>query len=90
MSDGSTLLDRSVREHNMFAASRVFATVTLSSLAEHIGLEPAAAEKALVGMLADGKIQGRLDHASGTVEFQTSEEHDALRAWDEDIKDVCA
>lgn len=57
-------LRRRVRQGVVLAAARPYARVRLGYLARRLGVEVGEVEQLLVGLILDGRIQGRIDQVS--------------------------
>lgn len=79
--DGGTVFDRAVREHNILAASIVYTNVSFASLATLLGVDAAAAEVAAARMVEEGRLEASIDQLNGLVEF-ASGAADELVGWD--------
>lgn len=88
LADGSTVVRRAVTEHNVQAASRVFRNITSVHLARLLGVERAAAEKAVARMAQEDRIQGSVCQRTGVITFE-NRTHTADQ-WDARIARVCA
>jgi COP9 signalosome complex subunit 4 len=97
--DGSTVLSKAVIEHNLLAASRLYANISTASLAQILGLKDGkddmAAEKAedyAARMVEQGRLRGEIDQIAGVINFETvpgaelrGSLHD-LREWDQGVQ----
>ncbi|CAF9922493.1 MAG: hypothetical protein GOMPHAMPRED_002579 [Gomphillus americanus] len=77
--DGSTVLEKAMIEHNLLAASRLYANLDFESLGHLLGLEKERAEEVAARMVEQGRVSGFVDQIDGVVVF---EERSKLRAWD--------
>ena len=66
-------------EHNLLAASRLYANLDFESLGHLLGLEKERAEEVAARMVEQGRVSGFVDQIDGVVVF---EERSKLRAWD--------
>lgn len=92
-SDGSTVLDKAVLEHNLIAASRLYENISTESLASLLGLkdgkEDTAAEKAedyAARMVEQGRLKAEIDQIEGVITFE-SVEGVALKGADRDLRE---
>ncbi|KAJ3095923.1 COP9 signalosome complex subunit 4 [Physocladia obscura] len=70
LSNGSTVLDRAVIEHNVLAASRIYANITFAELSALLGVKNAAAAELVVSkMIGEGRVEGQIDQIEGLVYF---------------------
>ena len=77
--DGSTVLEKAMIEHNLLAASRLYANLDFDSLGKLLGLEKGRAEEYAARMLEQGRVAGYVDQIDGVIVF---EDGGRLRAWD--------
>lgn len=85
--DGSTVLDRSVLEHNLSALSKLFSTVRVKDLGVMLGLEDEVkVEQVCARMFGEGRLQGFIDQCERMVYF---EPRNAFDVWNERINQAC-
>lgn len=72
--DGLTVLARAVIEHNLAAASTLYANITLPELARLLGIAPDKAERMAAAMIAEGRLRGSLDQPLGLLTFERAAE----------------
>ena len=97
--DGSTVLSKAVIEHNLLAASRLYANITTAALAQILGLkdgkDETAAEKAedyAARMVEQGRLRGEIDQIAGVISFETVAGVELrgpvrdLRQWDQGVQ----
>lgn len=97
--DGSTVLSKAVIEHNLLAASRLYANITTAALAQILGLkdgkDDTAAEKAedyAARMVEQGRLRGEIDQIAGVINFETVSGVELkgpvrdLREWDQGVQ----
>jgi len=95
--DGSTVLDRAVNEHNMLAASRLYANITFEQLGALLGIDANKAERMAASMLMEKRLQGSIDQPESRLHFEHlppgadagAEAADALHAFDAQISSIC-
>ena len=58
--DGSTVLERAVVEHNLLAASRLYANIFFAELGPLLGVPASKAEGVAARMVAEGRLQAGL------------------------------
>ena len=63
-SDGNTIVQRAVLEHNMVAASYLYNTIYFSELGALLGVTKQKAEKLASKMIIDGKLNGNIDQVT--------------------------
>jgi len=85
-SDGSTILDHAVVEHNLLAASKLYNNITFSGLGALLEIPPEKAERIASKMISEGRLQGHIDQIDSTVHFETRE---ILDSWDKQIQSLC-
>ncbi|CAK4032571.1 COP9 signalosome complex subunit 4 [Lecanosticta acicola] len=92
-SDGSTVLDKAVLEHNLLAVSRIYANITFQDLGALLGVDADRAEMYASGMMESKRLSGSIDQIAGTIHFNTKEGgHNNvkmdLRAWDANVQSL--
>jgi COP9 signalosome complex subunit 4 len=87
-SDGYTILQKAVIEHNVLAASKIYDNIRLEELGFILKLDSHVAEKAAAKMISDGRLKATIDQMDGILEFY--EDSDPLISWDETIANLCA
>ncbi|KAL1836457.1 hypothetical protein VTJ49DRAFT_5132 [Mycothermus thermophilus] len=70
--DGSTVLARAVVEHNLRAASRIYANIGLDELGKLLGLDGDKAEETTARMIEQGRLAGSIDQIERVVYFENS------------------
>jgi len=86
-SDGVTIVERAVMEHNMIAASKLYASIYFQELAKLLGIDRVKAEKLAAKMIVEGQLKGQIDQVDGILTFEGEDE--GLNAWDDSIMNVC-
>lgn len=90
-SDGSTVLDKAILEHNLLAVSRLYQNISISSLGVLLGTDAERAEAYAAGMMESQRLGGSIDQIAGVVYFNVkgaghdTAAHD-LRAWDANVQ----
>lgn len=98
-SDGTTVLDKAVREHNLLGVSRLYNNIAFDSLGELLGVDGDAAEQYAAQMIEQGRMSGHIDQIDQIIFFEgeASGEHiktgqsngtsagGELRKWDANI-----
>jgi COP9 signalosome complex subunit 4 len=69
MSDGLTLMERGIVEHNMIAVSQLYQSVYITELGRILGVDAHKAEKIAANMIMDGSLNGSIDQVEGLLEF---------------------
>ncbi|KAJ8715189.1 hypothetical protein PYW08_005170 [Mythimna loreyi] len=85
-SDGTTILDRAVFEHNLLSASKLYNNITFEELGALLETPPAKAERIASHMISEGRMNGYIDQISSVVHFETRE---ILPQWDKQIQSLC-
>ncbi|XP_076040568.1 COP9 signalosome subunit 4 [Oratosquilla oratoria] len=85
-SDGSTILDRAVIEHNLLAASKLYNNITFQELGALLQIPPSKAEKIASQMITEGRMNGYIDQIDGILHFEA---RDVLPQWDKQIQSLC-
>lgn len=85
-SDGSTILDRAVIEHNLLSASKLYNNITFEELGALLEISPVKAEKIASQMITEGRMNGYVDQIDSIVHFETKE---VLPSWDKQIQCLC-
>lgn len=87
--DGSTVLDRSMMQHNLLAASRLYNNISTEQLGSLLGVDAARAEGLAADMIGEGRLPGgSIDQIEGILAFN-SDATAALQQWDQQIRSVC-
>lgn len=85
-SDGSSILDRAVVEHNLLSASKLYNNITFDELGALLEIEPRKAEKIASQMITETRMSGSIDQIASIVHFETRE---VLPTFDEQIQSIC-
>ena len=85
--DGATVLERSVMEHNLEAASKLYSNVYISELAELLGVPVEKAEAAAARMVLEKRLQGTIDQVDGLLVFGAAA--GPVEQWDRTIEGLC-
>jgi len=87
LSDGSTVLDRAVIEHNLLSASKLYKNITFAELGQLLSISPDKAEKVASRMMVEERLKGSIDQIASLIVFEHSQ--DALVQWDARIAGAC-
>lgn len=68
-SDGSTVLDRAVVEHNLLGASRLYSNIGFDALGHLLGLDGDKAEDTTARMIEQGRLAGWIDQIDRIIWF---------------------
>ncbi|KAK3661609.1 hypothetical protein LTR56_000097 [Elasticomyces elasticus] len=90
-SDGSTVLDKAVLEHNLLAVSRLYQNISITNLGILLGTDTERAEQYTATMIESNRLSGSIDQIAGVIHFNTKDGGNDvvamnLRAWDENIQ----
>ena len=55
---------RSIKEHNLLAASKTYANISIEELARLLQVDALEAEKIAAGMIKEGRLHGLIDQQS--------------------------
>uniref|UniRef100_A0A914H5Z9 COP9 signalosome complex subunit 4 n=1 Tax=Globodera rostochiensis TaxID=31243 RepID=A0A914H5Z9_GLORO len=83
--EGVSILQRSVLEHNILAASRLYANISFEGLGQLLDVPAAKAEKVATQMISSGKVRGAIDQLEQTVSFEDS----SNSGTDSQIASIC-
>jgi len=87
LSDGSTVLDRAVIEHNLLSASRIYNNITFDELGALLEIPPTRAEEIAARMMVENRLHGSIDQIATLIKFET--EGGPLNLWDRHIESAC-
>jgi len=85
-SDGSTILDRAVIEHNLLSASKLYNNISFEELGTLLEIPAAKAEKIASQMITESRMNGCIDQIAMIIHFEVQE---ALPSWDRQIQCLC-
>lgn len=88
MSDGLTIMERALIEHNMVAAGQLYSTIHFAALGQLLGVSAERAEKIASKMILDRSLIGSIDQVDGILTFGELHRSE-LVAWDEAIVSFC-
>ena len=86
MSDGMSILEHAVIEHNLLAASKLYNNITLSGLGLLLEIPPEKAERIASRMITEERMVGHIDQIDSVVHF---ERRQMLDTWDKQIQSLC-
>lgn len=69
-SDGSTVLDKAVLEHNLLGASKLYNNIGFDQLGELLGIDAEKAEDYAAKMLEQGRLSGYIDQIDRLIFFE--------------------
>lgn len=88
-SDGSTVLEKAVLEHNLLAVSRIYSNITFERLGVQLGVNADRAEAYASTMIESNRLSGSIDQIASIIHFNTREPENItidLRAWDKNVQ----
>lgn len=89
--DGTTVLERAVAEHNLLGASKVYSEAVLGDLGARLSLRADQVERLAARMISEGRMEGRIDQVSGSIDFLGgAQARGPLAGWDGRIKALCS
>jgi len=86
MSDGCSILEHAVIEHNLLAASKLYNNITLAGLGQLLEIPPEKAERIASRMITEERMCGHIDQIDSVVHFETRQ---VLDNWDKQIQSLC-
>lgn len=87
LSDGSSVLDRAVIEHNVLAASKIYNSVSFEELSRLLSIDITQTERISLKMIKENRLKGSVDQVSGFISF--SDGDSVLLELDSRIRDFC-
>lgn len=81
------VLDRSIREHNILSASKIYNNITFEEFGKILSTSKEEAEEIARKMISEGRMEGWIDQVEGLLTFQV--EGESLHSWDEMIETIC-
>eukprot|EP01133_Synstelium_polycarpum_P007700 gene7700-9015_t len=87
LSDGGTVLDKAVIEHNLLSASKIYNNITFDELGSLLEIPSDKAEKVAAKMMQEQRMTGSIDQIDRLIEFETV--GDCLSQWDKNIESLC-
>lgn len=69
-SDGSTVLDKAILEHNLLGASKLYNNIGIDQLGELLGTDAEKAEEAAAKMFEQGRLAGYIDQIDRLIFFE--------------------
>lgn len=71
-SDGTTVLERAIREHNLLGASKLYRNIGTAELGVLLDVDVERAEEYAAGMIEQGRLAGSIDQIEGVIYFADS------------------
>ncbi|KJY02544.1 COP9 signalosome complex subunit 4 like protein [Zymoseptoria brevis] len=90
-SDGSTVLDKAVLEHNLLAVSRIYSNISFQNLGALLGVDADRAEVYASAMVESNRLSGAIDQIEEVIHFSTKGGNSSkmdLRAWDANVQNL--
>ena len=87
MSDGLTIVQRTMMDHNITAISMLYANIYISDLAQKLGVSAEVAEHVAAKMINNGFLMGSIDQVEGLLKFHYEKSPDLIR--DDAIMKFC-
>jgi COP9 signalosome complex subunit 4 len=96
--DGVTFVDNAVMEHNVIAASRIYTSITFTSLGNLLGVDGRRAEKVTARMINDrlirlaatiDQVDSMIDFAQGGASGMPDAAIAEILGFDSAVKEVC-
>jgi COP9 signalosome complex subunit 4 len=72
-SDGSTVLEKAMGEHNLLGASRLYSNIGFDELGLLLGVNGERAEEMTARMIEQGRLVGRIDQIDRVIWFEGGE-----------------
>lgn len=85
-SDGSTILEHAVVEHNLLAASKLYNNITFDGLGALLEIPGEKAERIASKMITEERMLGSINQIDSIVHFES---RDVLETWDKQIQTLC-
>lgn len=85
--DGTTVVENSIIEHNLLAASKIYQNITFQELGSLLGIAAEKAEKTASSMIIEDRMSGSIDQLEGILYFENESEN--LAVWDQQIESIC-
>jgi COP9 signalosome complex subunit 4 len=87
-SEGFTVPELAIIEHNMLATGKIYANITFNELGEILGVDANKSEKISAKMISENRLNASIDQTEGRLIFQ--DDDNILISWDNKINDVCS
>jgi COP9 signalosome complex subunit 4 len=88
-SDGVSILEQAIREHNLVAASKVYNNISFEQLGVLLGVSTEEAEKLASTMITQDRLGGTIDQMKQLLFFK-AENANTIEDWDAHIEHVCS
>lgn len=87
LSNGFSVLEQAVLEHNIVAIGILYSNIRMHSLGELLQICPQRAEKVVARMISENRLLASIDQIEGFVEFH--DDTSQLEFWDSRIYSLC-
>lgn len=85
LSDGSTVLDKAIMEHNLLSVSKLFRNISFQLLGNLLSVSPSQAELIAASMIEEGRMSGTLDQVESLIHFT---QESGVDQWNKSITDM--
>lgn len=85
-SDGTTVLERAIIEHNLLSASKLYRSITFKELGALLEVDSEKAEKVASNMITEDRMNGQIDQISNIIIF---DRRNNLLNFDKQISSLC-
>ncbi|KAF2860845.1 putative COP9 signalosome subunit 4 [Piedraia hortae CBS 480.64] len=68
-SDGSTVLEKAILEHNLLAVSKIYLNISFAALGMQLGVDAERAENYAATMIESQRLKGTIDQPAGLLYF---------------------
>ena len=85
-SDGSSILDRAIIEHNLLSLSKLYRNIFFNELGALLEVDSVKAEKIASQMITEQRMNGFIDQIDSILHFET---HQVLPEFDRQIQSLC-
>jgi COP9 signalosome complex subunit 4 len=88
LSNGLTVLEKAVIEHNIVAISRLYISISFEEMGALLEITSQRAEQIIANMVAENRIAASLDQLNAVVEFESGSE--SIGGWTQEIAALCS
>lgn len=82
LSNGSTVLDKAIMEHNLLSVSKLFSNISFQLLGYLLSVSPSQSEQIAASMIEEGRMSGTLDQVESLIHFTQENE---MEQWNQSI-----
>lgn len=86
LSDGHTVLDHAVMEHNILSASKIYHNISFEEMGSILGISADQAEDIVTKMIGEDRLKGTIDQLDQIIQFSSAQE---IPVWHERIAGLC-